>query len=74
MVPPFVIHKAAKGKFNIYEGHLKDAMYGTGIAISQRGWMKHELWYSWLEKMFIPMTKLRCKPNTRILLYYDGAA
>jgi hypothetical protein len=73
LLPPFVIYRAKGDTKNIYEGYLQDSVWGTCVAISGKGWMKHQLWTEWLKCMFIPWVKVYCSPNTKVILTFDNA-
>ena len=49
MLPPMVIYKGEQLNYEWTRGEVPNTEYG----MSPQGWMDHELFYEWLQKLFI---------------------
>ena len=64
MLPPMVIYKGEQLNYEWTRGEVPNTEYG----MSPQGWMDHELFYEWLQKLFIQNI-----PSSRpMLLLLDG--
>ena len=63
-LPPMVIFKGEKFNYQWSIGEVSNTLYG----MSDSGWIDQELFFLWLEKLFIP----NIPPHRPVILLLDG--